>query len=294
MKKRIFYGVFSLLLVLLSGPAPGNSAEPWQWQFSLQTGSSEGVMQRPTALFVDAGLERYYVVDGGNNRLLSFDRTGKFLTAFNADNALRIPFDMAREQGGILWIVEKGRNSLTRIDLKTKEITVNSLYAQQKPVNPDRLQLHHDSLYILDKATGAILVFDNNIELKKKFVCTDSATGFIDFEVIGEKVWALEPHEPAAYRFDSKGILEEKIALAGKVAFPYSLAIDPVGQLFILDRHASTIAVFSPQGEFKYNFLDSGQARGQLYFPSEIVFDPWGQLCVVEEGNGRVQVFSRR
>jgi DNA-binding beta-propeller fold protein YncE len=294
MKNRIFCGVFSLLLVLLSGPAPGNSAEPWQWQFFLRTESSEGAMQMPTALFVDPGLERYYVVDGGNNRLVSFDRAGKFLNAFNADNAFRIPFDMTRDQGGIIWIVEKGRNSLTRIDLKTKEIDVHTLYAQQKPVSPDRMQLRNDTFYILDKTSGAILEFDNQLDFKRKFACADCATGFIDFDVTGEKVWALEPREPAVYRFDSKGILEEKVVLADKVSFPYSLAIDPVGQLFVLDRHESTIAVFSPQGVFKYNFLTRGQARGQLYYPSEIVFDPWGQLCVVEEGNGRVQVFSRR
>lgn len=294
MKKIILHSVFSLLLVLLTGPAPGNAAEPWQWQFSLRTESSEGVMQMPTALIVDADLERYYVVDSGNNRLISFDRAGKFLNAFTADNALKIPYDMAREPGGILWVVEKGRNSLTRIDLQTKEITVNSLYEQQNPVYPDRMQLLADTFYILDKATGAIFVFDKDIDLKRKYACADCATGFIDFEATTEKVWALEPHEPAVYRFESNGVLEEKIALAGKVAFPYSLALDPLGQLYILDRHASTIAVFTPQGEFKYNFLSSGQARGQLYFPSEIAFDPWGQLCVVEEGNGRVQVFSRR
>ena len=191
--------------------------------------------------------------------------------------------------------MEKGRQSLTRIDLKTKEIAYNSLFAQSKPVNPDRLQLRNNSFYILDKASGAILEFDKNSDFKRRFACADCTTGFIDFEVTAEKVWALEPHEPAVYRFDRKGFLEEKITLPDKVAFPCSLTIDPVGELlYILDRHASTIAVFTPQGEFKYHFLGSGQASGQLYFPTEIVFDPWGQLCVVEEGNGRVQVFSRR
>jgi len=79
MKKRIFQGVVVLLLALLVGPGTGNSAGPWQWQFTLATEGSEGVMQMPTALFVDSGLQRYYVVDAGNNRLLSFDLEGKLL-----------------------------------------------------------------------------------------------------------------------------------------------------------------------------------------------------------------------
>jgi len=294
MKKRIFQGVVVLLLALLVGPGTGNSAGPWQWQFTLATEGSEGVMQMPTALFVDSGLQRYYVVDAGNNRLLSFDLEGKFLNAFNADNSLQIPFDMAREGSGIIWVVEKGRNSLTSIDLKKKDITVNTLYAQQKPVYPDRMQLLDDIFYILDKATGAVLAFDKSLDMKKRFACSDCATGFIDFEATAEKIWALEPHEPAVYRFNKTGVLEERIPLTGSVSFPYSLAVGHLGQLFILDRHAGTIAVFTEQGEFQYNFLHTGQGRGQLYFPTEITFDPWGRLCVVEEGNGRVQIFSRQ
>ncbi len=294
MKKRIFQGVVVILLALLIGPGTGNSAGPWQWQFTLSTVGSEGVMQMPTALFVDSGLQRYYVVDAGNNRLLSFDQEGKFLNAFNADNSLKIPFDMAREGSGIIWVVEKGRNSLTSIDLKTKDITVNTLYAQKKPVYPDRMQLLDDTIYILDKATGAVVAFDKKLDMKRRFSCSDCATGFIDFEATAEKLWALEPHEPAVYRFNNTGVLEERIPLTGSVSFPYSLAVGPLDQLFILDRHAGTVAVFTEQGEFQYNFLNTGQGRGQLYFPTEITFDPWGRLCVVEEGNGRVQIFSRQ
>jgi DNA-binding beta-propeller fold protein YncE len=294
MKKRIFHYVIVTVLALLVGPGTGNTAGPWQWQFSLNTEGPEGVMQMPTGLFVDSGLKRYYVVDAGNNRLLSFDQEGKFLNAFNAENSLQIPFDMAREEGGIIWVVEKGRNSLTSIDLKTKDITVHTLFAHQKPVYPDRLQLHNDLFYILDKATGAVVAYDKNLAMKRKFACSDCTTGFIDFEATAEQLWALEPHEPAVYRFNKTGVLEERIPLAGSISFPYSLAVGQLNQLFVLDRHAGTVAVFSDQGEFQYDFLHTGQGRGQLYFPTEITFDPWGRLCVVEEGNGRVQIFSRQ
>ena len=295
MKTRIFQGVVVVLLTLLIGPGTGNAAGPWQWQFTLNTEGSEGVMMRmPTALFVDSGLHRYYVVDAGNNRLLSFDQEGKFLNAFNADNSLLVPFDMAREGNGIIWVVEKGRNSLTSIDLKTRDITVNTLYAQQKQVYPDRMQLLDDKIYILDKATGAVLAFDKKLDMKSRFACSDCRTGFIDYEATTEKLWALEPHEPAVYRFNKAGTLEEKIPLTGSVSFPYSMAVGHLDQLFILDRHAGSVAVYNEQGEFQYKFLDAGQGRGQLYFPTEITFDPWGRLCVVEEGNGRVQIFSRQ
>jgi len=103
----------------------GNSAlaaSPWVWDFALQKVKSSGKMNLPTAIFVDKDAARYYVVDGGNNRLLSYDREGEFLSAFTASNSLEKPFDMVREPG-FLWVVEKGKNSLTEIDLKGQKIT---------------------------------------------------------------------------------------------------------------------------------------------------------------------------
>ena len=78
------------------------------------------------------------------------------------------------------------------------------------------------------------------------------------------------------------------------MAFPRSLAVDKNNFLYILDRHKGKVVVYDSSGNYKYNFLEAGEARGHLYYPIELKFDPWGQLCVVEEGNGRVQVFSKK
>ena len=283
----------ALLGWLWSAPLPA-VAETWEWQTTLQGDIAGIYLSRPTALLVDEKSERYYVVDSGNNRLVSFDRTGRLLNAFTANKQLRNPFDLARDDRGRLYVVEKGRNSVTRIDLKNKEIVPQTLKDHGRLVYVDRLEREGDNFYILDKASGSVLVTDSKFAVRQRLACTDCGAGFVDFRVRDGKIWALAQTENAVYRFRKDGTLEDKISLTEPLDFPRSLAVDPAGRLFVLDRHAGEIVAFAQDGRFLYRFLGPGQARGQLYFPVELLFDPWGNICVVEEGNARVQIFGRK
>lgn len=290
----LFCSIFlTLLLVLTGGPVPIEATGPWQWEMSLKGGPSGSPMRWPSALYVDPARERYYVADPSNDRLLSFDKAGQFLNAFNANGQLKTPFDMVRDEAGRIWVVEKGRNSLTQIDLETRKVIVHSLEDNGKAIFPDRLEQEGDTLYVLDKANGEILVLGNDLKVKSRFNCGECGGGFVDFKLRGGTVWALEQQEKAVYQLSSGGELESKIALGDAVQFPSSLEVGPTGLIYVLDRHGGVVTVFDAEDGFKYRFLGPGQARGQLYFPTELRFDPWGRLCVVEEGNGRVEVFGR-
>lgn len=272
----------------------GAEESPWLWDITLQDVADRGVMNAPTAIYIDDADERYYVVDTGNNRLLSYDRTGKFLSGFTANNQLQAPYDMIREPG-VLWVVEKGKNSLTKIDLLKKTITPKRIIYQERQVFPDRLEMEDETLFLLDKAGGAIFSLDKDLNILKRFACKGCESGFVDFKVENNKIWALEQQEKAVYVFSLGGSLDKKIELhAEELDFARALAIDGNDLLYIIDRHKHSIAVFDDKGQFKYRFLQEGQARGQLYYPIEIRFDPWGRLFVVEEGNGRVQGFIHK
>ncbi|MCF6291649.1 MAG: hypothetical protein L3J03_11725 [Desulfobacterales bacterium] len=283
----------ALVVWFWSAPLPA-VAETWEWQTTLQGDIAGIYLSMPTALLVDEKSERYYVVDSGNNRLVSFDRTGRLLNAFTANKQLRNPFDLARDDRGRLYVVEKGRNSVTRIDLKNKEIVPQTLKDRGRVVYVDRLEREGDDFYILDKASGSVLVTDSKFTVRQRLACTDCSAGFVDFRVRDGRIWALSQAENAVYRFRKDGTLENRISLGKALDFPRSLAVDPAGRLFVLDRHAGEIIAFARDGRFLYRFLGPGQARGQLYFPIELRFDPWGNICVVEEGNARVQIFGRK
>ena len=292
---RFWTGLLVSLFVIITSVGISEAGSPWRWRLSL-TGAQSGVaMQMPSAVYVDETKERYYVVDSGNNRLLSYDYEGEFLNSFDAGGRLELPYDMIRDSKERIWVVEKGRNSLTMIDLQAKEVKPHSLQDQGQVVYPDRLEAVGDTLLVLDKGTGRILQLDKDLQVTRRFSCDGCGAGFLDFVVNGNQLWALSQKQDAVYRFSLKEEGKPTVLrLGGENFFATSLAVGPAGRLYVLDRHESNVVVFDDAGHFKYRFLAKGQARGRLSFPTELLFDSRGNLCVVDEGNGRVQIFSRQ
>ncbi len=291
---RCAFIVFSVLLLSsVWGGAEMKTASGWTWQRVLKQDRVQDAMQMPTALFVDAEKGHYYVVDSGRNRLLSFNRRGELLHIFNAGRALQTPFDMVKTGAGGIWVVEKGKNSLSSIDLKARKVTPATLYYKGTLVYPDRIEAAGSLLYVLDKATGSIISYNMDLIAKKRFFCPDCSAGFVDFKIHGKRIWALDQRGRAVYRFRLDGTREAVMELGDTVNFPVSLDIGPSGYIYVLDRHARDVAVYDKDGVFKYRFLGKGISRGQLYYPVEIRFDPWGGLCIVDEGNARVEIFTR-
>lgn len=294
MKKKIGYTFTLLFLYITSWSISSAFAETWQWLLTLKTEPPGRPLKLPTAIYIDQVLERYYVVDAGNNRLLSFKKTGEFLSAFDADGQLKLPFDMVKDKQGNIWVVERGVNSLTKIELQSKTLERHTISDNEKEVFLDRLEIENETFYVLDKSSGQILAIAPDLKIRGRFVAPGAAsTGFADFTIKNGSLWALERLGGKVFRFNMNGELVSTVVLDKPVMFPYALEIGREGIIYILDRHEGNIAVFNQNGGFQQRFLAQGRAQGRLYYPSEIKFDPWGRLCVVEEGNGRVEVFSQ-
>ena len=220
-----------LLIVLLwtfvgALPAMAETESSWLWQKSLRVETTGDFMYMPSAVAFDPVNERYYVVDTGNNRLVSFDQSGQLLKAFSADNSLLAPFDMVRLDDGKLWVVEKGRNSLTLIDVEAKKVEPNILYDEGRQVFPDRIAYGGGRLYLLDRSSGQVLRLNGDLSVEQRFDCDDCVDGFVDFAITDESVWALETLSKKVYHFRTDGSLVEAIQLKGQIDFPVSLAME--------------------------------------------------------------------
>ena len=290
MKKLLFTAVLLLMVATISQSAM--AADLWQWELTLQQNKAGQSMLLPSALHIDPVLERYYVVDSGSNTIEAYNRQGEFYKSFTADAQLLVPFDLVREKG-YMWIIEKGKNSLTKIDIEARKIFPNTLYDNDKLIYPDRLEIDKNTLYVLDKLSGSVFALDKNLNITRRFSCGECNNGFVDFKIRNGSLWALEQGSNTVYRFTMDGALQGSIELEKKLLnFPRSIEVDESGFIYILDRHQGSILVFDGKGGFRYSFLEAGVARGQTYYPIELKFDPWGRLCVVDEGNGRVQIFG--
>lgn len=266
---------------------------PWKWEFDLKRDKVMDSIVLPTSLFIDPKKELYYVVDSGKDRLLSFDKEGELVNIFTAGNSLKDPFDMARTEDGVIWVVEKGRNSLTRINLSSREAIPETIRYKGRLVYPDRLESSGNMLYLLDKASGSILSLTTDLVPQHTFSCSDCPGGFVDFKLHDQGLYALDQTGKIINIFDLSGTLTRSIELGDTVIFPVSIAVGPSGFIYVLDRHARNIVVYDGTGVFKYRFLNHGFSRSGLYYPNEIRFDVWDRLCVTDEGNARVMIFVR-
>jgi DNA-binding beta-propeller fold protein YncE len=276
---------------ILPGSARAESGG-WKWRFDLVSPDQKKPFYMPTALFIEADSKRFYVVESGGGSLHSFQYDGKYLNTFKPGDSLKQPFAMAREiKSGMLWVVEKGKNSLTKIDLKAKKLSPETLKFKGETVYPDRLILLDDKLYVLNKLTGDVIAY--NQDLAPLEVYKSSGEGFVDFIINNSELWALDSRMKTISRFNSEGKLKGQLVLGDKVSFPVAIEIGPSGFIYVLDKHQGSIVVFDTSGDFKYSFLQKGHVKNRLYYPENIVFDPLGRLCVVDTGNGRIGIFSR-
>lgn len=271
------------------------AGEPWAFQFSLKSQLSGKPMILPNALFIDREANRYYVADSGNNRLLSFDQDGNLLKVFSADNQLLHPMDMVKDANGLIWVTEKKEGgTLTSINLADKKITPHSISQDGKTIIPGRMEIYNGHIFVLDKVSGELFELDDKLQVKTHFICRDCSYGLIDFKLFNGTIYGLSLLSQQLFRFDLQGNIIDSINLADHTTYPYSFDIDSSGRIYVLDRHRKNIAVFAPDGQFKYRFLTEGQNSGQIYHPVEIRFDFMNRLCVVDEGNSRVDIFIRQ
>ncbi|MDQ3678781.1 MAG: NHL repeat-containing protein, partial [Actinomycetota bacterium] len=77
--------------------------------------------------------------------------------------------------------------------------------------------------------------------------------------------------------------------------FPYGVAIDKPGRVFVADDMNQRIVRYGPKPKYKYKarWGSYGTAPGRLAFPRAIAVDAAGLVYVTNTGNDRVDVFNR-
>ena len=71
-----------------------------------------------------------------------------------------------------------------------------------------------------------------------------------------------------------------------------AIAVNADGNVYVLDRFAKHVVVFTATGEFSHVVGRKGAGPGELSDPVGIVIDDVGHLWVVDPGNGRYSVYD--
>ncbi len=270
------------------------AAGPWNYVRQLPAADSGVKLGLPSALSIDAVKQRYYVVDAEGGQLVSFDKDGKFLAAFNAGGELKTPLSMARTSSGALWAVNRASSELLYINPRQQKVQrFSPKYPDGAQILPAKVAVDgKNRLFLLDQRRGAVLQLDDNLSVVQQYSGGKEFKGFVDFKLKGQQIWALDGLSAAIHQFSVAGEVAGAVTLEG-LEFPVSLEVDSAGQFYVLDRHAGTVVVFGPSGDLRFSFLGKGKRHGQLWYAKELVFDWEEKLCVVDEGNGRIDILTR-
>jgi DNA-binding beta-propeller fold protein YncE len=78
----------------------------------------------------------------------------------------------------------------------------------------------------------------------------------------------------------------------GQFNFPGGIAVDAVGNVWVVDQSNHRVQKFDSDGNFLTTWGSNGTGDGEFAYPSDVDIDPSGRLYVSEAQGDRIQVFD--
>ncbi len=77
----------------------------------------------------------------------------------------------------------------------------------------------------------------------------------------------------------------------GELNFPYGVAVDSSGMVYVSECGNARVSVFTSEGRFVMSFGRKGKGPGEFDQPLGLAVDTNGVVYLCDNGNNRVQVF---
>lgn len=230
-------------------------------------GSGPGQFNNPIGIAISEG--ELFVVDSGNDRIEEFAPSGTFLAQFcsegTGEGQLKEPRGIATNPAtGVLYVSDAGNERIQEFSTAGKPLTHFGFYGSGNDA-------FHQPTGIALNATGELYIAD----------------------VYNNRIseWAL-PGSGGAHLTYS-GQIGTKGSGSGQFNFPFGVAVDGQGDLWVTDFNNSRIQKFAPSGAFLAAYGSKGTGNGQFIEPSGIaVNQSTGNVYVSDSGNHRVQEFN--
>jgi len=161
------------------------------------------------------------------------------------------------------------------------------VYIAINPTNGD--------VYVSDRPTGSILVFDAGGTFRRVFEPDKSLTGWqplgLGFDARGH-LYVTDVSGPfnSIHEFDADGRLVRTIGKEGQFNFPNGIAVDAAGNLYVTDSNNGRLVVLDPSGRERA-IVRRGAGAGDLGLPRGTAIDDTGRVYVVDTSGQGVQLY---
>ena len=187
------------------------------------------------------------------NQILTFDFKRKKFQAFGQDFLANVTgIDVASD--GTIYVADSMLKGIIIIDQESREASI--IGRPGEFISPGGIAL--------DEPRNRFLVAD----AKKHMVFA--------FSLEGERLFSIGSRGNAAGEFN----------------FPYDVAVDKDGYIYVTDTGNFRIQIFSPEGKFINTFGSVGSLPGQFSRPKGLALDSEGHIYVVDSSFGNIQIFD--
>jgi len=271
-------------------------------------GKGPGQLERPMGV-ATAPDGSVYTVDRLNNKVVKFDKEGKFALQFGstgaADGQFNDPRGIDIAPDGTVWVADMGNDRVQAFSptgaflrkVKFSESTSEPYAVASGPGGVlwvTDIGLHR--LIKLSESSLATLLITNGREGggggPAKGTAVIAPTG-VATDKFGN-VWIADGGLGKVLELDSAGKPLFEFGTAGsgdgQINGIVGIDISPAGNIAITERNNFRVQIFKPDGSYlrKFGAGTSGSANNQLFEPGGLSFGPDNTLAVADAGNKRV------
>lgn len=272
-------------------------------------GKGEGQLERPMGVAM-ASDGSTYTVDRLNNRVVKYDKEGKFALQFGStgsgDGQFNDPRGIDIAPDGTVWVADMGNDRVQAFSpsgtfLRKAKFTDSASEPYAIASGPGGVVWVSDiGLHRLIKLTEnpitTVLTTTGKSGCPGKCVGTAlvSPTG-VATDKFGN-VWVADGGLGKILELDSSGNwLREYGTLGsgdGQIDGIVGIDVSPAGNVAITERNNGRVQIFKPDGSYLRKFGSAGSGSNQFFEPGGLSFGPGNMLAVADAGNKRVTRWS--
>jgi len=151
------------------------------------------------------------------------------------------------------------------------------------------------TLLVLDIFSARVLVFDSGGSFLRQLPFPDLSGAIADMTMDKQgNIYLIDSVQAAVWVARSGADTFESLTpgMKDNMNFPTSLATDNLGNLFLVDKHGSGLAIVGTDGTFAGRRLSMGWSDSHLNYPNEISISEKGDLFIADTANNRIQQFK--
>jgi len=246
-----------------------------------------------------------YLVDGGNNRLIKFDREFKAVRDVGgfgrSDGLMNNPTYLGIDNNLNLYVSDAGNQRVSVYDSRLNFVEEISLIDDENPIRFGRpsgiIVNRYGELWVADYDKAQILIFNNVHQFDRVIGGKENSIGLLlnpegMAVASSDRILVCDAGNGVIKVFDNIGV--HQFTFGGEyLEYPTGVDIDRLGNIWVCDQELNKIFCFDRFGNYLYSIGEEG-ADGvySMESPSDLTV-AWGdKLILSDKGNNRLLVYD--